>query len=300
MSFFNGSKRYLYALLAISILAVPLIWVWTILPPELVPRDRWDLAELIIVPAVIAGGALLFNWQSSLRGRKHDLDRNRQELLQKYLESISKLLLKEGLDKPKVEVEERVLVVARSQTLNALRSLDSNRKGTLIQFLYEAGLVIESKIDNRLEEAFREKKNRGEEILPKANLNNAKISLAEADLEKVNLEGAYLPKCNLFNANLNEANLSHTQLWESYLPLANLLKANLEEANLRNAELTDANLNGANLKNANLAGANLTTTTLKRANLSKAILTEANLYGAYLTEANLKNAEVTKQQLEKA
>ncbi len=65
--------------------------------------------------------------------------RAKETALQTYFDKMTELLLKENLRKSKVESEVRA--VARTRTLTVLRRLDKDRKGALIQFLYEAGLI---------------------------------------------------------------------------------------------------------------------------------------------------------------
>jgi len=111
-----------------------------------------------------------------------------------------------------------------------------------------------------------------------ANLTDAYLALADA-----NLAGAYLADANLAGAYLAGANLT-----DAYLADANLAGAYLAGANLTDAYLADANLTGANLADANLTGANLA-----GANLTDAYLADAYLAGAYLAGANLADANLT-------
>lgn len=132
-------------------------------------------------------------------------------------------------------------MVGRARTLTVLPRLDSSRKASVLQFLYEAGLIS------------------GETIVVK--LHNAGLSrvdlhwanLRGAYLSQANLRGAYLSDAYLFEANLNWAILSGADLNLANLSGADLLRADLSRANLRRADLSGANLNGAtNLTNEEL------------------------------------------------
>ena len=184
-------------------------------------KTLWDWMQLLIIPAILAGGAYWLN--ESARNREKEFEEktrqqeieiskehaktereiasdNRQETaLQTYFDKMTELLL----DKVLRESEDKVRAVARARTLTVMRRLDGERKGALLRFLYEADLINKDKIV---------------------------INLAEADLSE-----AELSKANLYVANLSGVNLSN----------ANLSKAKLSKTNLGGAKLSNANLRGA-------------------------------------------------------
>jgi uncharacterized protein YjbI with pentapeptide repeats len=167
--------------------------------------------------------------------------------------------------------------IARTITLTTLTQLNSEqdqqkakegkynqRKGLIMQFLYESGLI---KLD------------------PKA---DSIISLNTADLTFANLYDANLESARLYRANLESAYLNFAHLRSANLESTNLLGANLESANLERANLESANLYNANLKRANLKNADL-----KSANLRVAFLDSANLDSANLNNTeNLTNKQI--------
>jgi uncharacterized protein YjbI with pentapeptide repeats len=163
---------------------------------------------------------------------------------------ISELLLKEHLGELKPEYEE-VCKIARIRTLTVLRRLDAERKGSVLQFLYEASLING---DN----------------------NNVIIHLEKADLNRADLTGIFLHGANLSRANLNKAILHHTILTgDAILEIANMKSADLSSADMIRANLSHADLSGANLSNAILIGANLNGANLQGADLQKADLRSA-------------------------
>jgi uncharacterized protein YjbI with pentapeptide repeats len=209
-------------------------------PPGVTDRGKtlWDWLELLIIPAVLAGGAMWFSRAEHEAERRIADDRLREAALQGYLDKMTELLLEKELRTSKEEDEVRA--VARARTLTALRQLDGARKGTLLRFLYEADLINKD----------------GAIIgLHLADLSGARLSGADlhmADLSRTNLGGADLRGTHLLGADLNEADLS-----EADLNWANLSGANLSEADLRGAFLFRIKLSGATLSGAKLRGAAL-------------------------------------------
>ncbi len=249
-------------------------------------KNLWDWLQLLIIPLALAVVALLFNrattrTEQQIAARRYHqdreiaaqryendqkiaLDKQREDLLQAYLDRMAELLLKEKLRSSEADAEVRN--VARVRTITVLTQLDGRRIGHVFTFLLEAGLISTT---------------------PKDNV----VNLREADLGAVNwshayLSGAYLPEANLYKADLSEADLSEANLSEAYLIEADLSKAYLWGADLQAAGLNGANLSGANLTDANLSGAFLDGT-----NFSGATLIGAKLNGTKITEEQLKKAK---------
>src|SRR5260370_459673 len=241
-------------------------WDWTGFNQHIGPRvpqsqptkTLWDWLQLLIIPLVLAAGALLFNLATTRTEQKIALDKQREDLFQKYLDCMSDLMLKEKLRSSAVDSEVRNF--ARVRTITLLLQLDARRIGYVFAFLREAGLMS-------------------------AKSNSSIVSLSQANLNKINLSQANLSKANLSETNLSEANLSGASLGGANLNFSNLSGANLSEANLSEANLSAANLSGANLSGANLSKANLNFSNLRRANLSG-----ANLSGAIVTDVQLEQA----------
>ncbi len=232
-------------------------------PSDLYVRGKtlWNWLELLIIPAVLAGGAMWFSSAERKAEREIADDRLREAALQAYLDRMTDLLLKENLRASGKDDEVRA--VARARTLTTLRQLAGSRKGTLLRFLYEADLIER---------------------------DGAIIGLKAADLSGADLRGADLSGANLSEADLREAKLSGAILWGSNLTKADLSEAELREANLRGAELQEANLSGADLSGAKLRGAKLSIAELVGAGLSGAKLWRADLSGADLSESDLSGA----------
>jgi uncharacterized protein YjbI with pentapeptide repeats len=261
-------------------------------------KTLWDWMQLLFIPVVLAAAGFWFNdrerkieQQRVEADREISFDNQREAALKEYIDKLSELLLHENLCKSEPESETRK--VARVGTLTVLPRLDSRRKRSVLQFLYEASLINKN--------------------TPIVDLQG--VDFTDAFMEHIDLHGAMLYKVNLSGArlrgaNLSEADLSDASLGVNYTILSvdkdgepdqvktdrtYLGGANLSRAILRNTDLYGAYLNCANLSKAVLDG-----TDLSNSNLGEADLNEASLTGANLSNANLKGTKVSPEQLDKA
>jgi uncharacterized protein YjbI with pentapeptide repeats len=165
-------------------------WNWT----GVSGKDLWDWWQLLILPVGVAVGGFVFNTKQSETSLKvseqhhqTDLqiadDQQREAALEGYLNHLSELLLEKNLASPQSSSDVREM--ARVRTLITLRRVGKYRKGIVLQFLHEAGLI---------------------------NKNNTIIDLHLADLGEADLSGTDLREANLSGANLSGANLSGTNL----------------------------------------------------------------------------------------
>ena len=196
------------ALLVVIVLA----YVFNVNVPGLRGKTLWDWLQLLIIPAVLAVGGYLFNYTTSRYEREatqvrdkteRDIasDNQREAALQAYLDKLSELLLVNDLRESTEDAEVRK--IARVRTLTVLRRLDAERKGSVLRFLHESGLIDK---DKRI------------------------IDLSDADLD-----GAYLGE-----ANLSEADLSEAILLGAKLSGANLSAADLSNAAVTPEQLNQA------------------------------------------------------------
>jgi uncharacterized protein YjbI with pentapeptide repeats len=124
------------------------------------------------------------------------IENQRENALQMYLDRISELLLTQNLLSSDPEDARRD--IARIWTLTVLRRLDSERKSTLIRFLYDSGLIRGHKVY------------RGDEVMgPVIHLMNADLS--GADLSEANLKGADLSEANLSGAKVTREQLAEVK-----------------------------------------------------------------------------------------
>jgi hypothetical protein len=218
-------------------------WKWTGLPK----RTLWDWLALLIVPAVLAvGGYLLTERQRALdrelstqqaqTDRELADERRQNDTLQAYLDGMSQLLTDKERPLHMAQSGDSLRTVARARTLTVLGRLDSGRKRSILEFLFESELIYKEHI--LLDE--------GGLIERRHNI----VSLRQADLRDADLYRGNLRDVNLGYANLSSADLSSADLRD-----ADLRDANLRDANLRDANLRDANLYGADLRAADLRDA---------------------------------------------
>ncbi|MEO8358221.1 MAG: pentapeptide repeat-containing protein [Chloroflexota bacterium] len=223
----------------------------------------------------IAGIGLFIAYTFMLSRSKRDTDRERGEeraiavdhqqeaALQSYIDRMADLLLRDKLSRFS---SDEVRNVARIRTLTVFRGLDSKRKGAVLLFLKDSGLID----------------------------REAVIDLGGADLSGASVTFANLNRVNLSEANLSGADLRGTNLGKSYLSGTNLSGANLSRANLGGADLLEANLSGANFNQTNLHKANFNGADLRGCRLNEADLREADL-----SQADLSGTEITETELEK-
>lgn len=197
-------------------------------------RTLWDWMQLLIIPLALTGGALYLQraertverQSTEIRAkleREIATDRQQEAALQSYLDHMADLLLNENL---LTSGNEELRNVARIRTLTVLRGLDARRKGLLLLFLYESGLILERLI---------------------------------VDLDGADLSGAELYSANLSGANLVNVNLNRAELSTANLSGARLIKANLNRAQLIDTELSGANLSEADLRDAKVSDQQLAT-----------------------------------------
>src|SRR6266487_664133 len=183
-------------------------WDWTGFRDN---GNLWNWLQLLSAPVFVSALPFIFRGQRDQADPQVADDQNQEAALEAYQEHMCELLLDKNLSgsQPGSEVRE----VARVRTLAALRRVGKNRKGDVLRFLHESGLIY-----------------KGEAI----------VDLRESDLSGADLSNARLSGSNLWGADLREANLSGANLSG-----ADLREANLSGADLSGADLSNANVNGA-------------------------------------------------------
>jgi uncharacterized protein YjbI with pentapeptide repeats len=234
-------------------------------------KTLWDWLQLLIIPFALAIIAIFFNRAERKNEQRITLDNQQEAALQGYINEMSELLLEKHLRESKEGDEVRT--IARVRTLTVLPRLDELRKRSILQFLYESGLIAK---------------------------NKRVITLEEADLSGADLRGTDLRGADLSKANLEGANLERTFLERANLKGVNLVGANLSGPILHFAGIDANDPVAAALMEANLTGAKLSRAKLVSARLVRADLSRASLSGADLEEANLRGARVTPEQLDTA
>src|SRR5215208_5177590 len=192
-------------------------------------KKFWDYLELLIVPAALAVGVYWLNRAQRERELEVENERARDVALEAYLDQMSQLLFDKDRPLRKSEQGDEVRTLARARTLTVMRKLDGARKGSVVRFLYESGLIGG-------DPSWR----RG--------------ATTVVYLDGTDLSGAHLSGVRLDFANLRGANLHGADLHSAHPVGAYLYEADLSEADLSGANPVEADLSRANLREANLGG----------------------------------------------
>jgi hypothetical protein len=203
----------------ISVCGYAFGWAWTGLT-EPKQRTFWDWLSLLIVPIMLALGGYLFNRSESRRTKDEADQRAQDEALQAYLDHMSDLLIPKN-DRPSLSdgsPPESLRVLARARTLTVLPRLDGDRKGRVVQFLYESKLIYKDRWHIDLKDADLDRADLTGIYLSEAKLTRVYLrgaNLLRADLELADLEGAFLDGTFLNGARLRGANLTFTMLTDA-------------------------------------------------------------------------------------
>jgi hypothetical protein len=238
----------------------------------------WDWLKLLVVPAVIAGGGIWFNQRQQARDQVSADRRTQDDALEAYLDDMTDLMINHHLrgiaqvssvprvvlhgdSPPQGEDTKDVRAVARARTLTLLTRLDGERKGHVVRFLYESGLISQKR-ELTLADLTPTPPNTIVDVAGEAGADprTAIVDLAGADLRGADLRGADLSATDLRGANLEGADLSAftgLPLERKAIPVGELLQgvvpAPEKGATLSWANLSDASLSGAILRRAILS-----------------------------------------------
>ena len=209
-------------------------------------KTLWDWLDLIIIPVTIG----LIGWSYSqiekVKTKKREEERSQKEVLESFLQTMTDLILTHKIS---ISPTQQTLAIARARTNIAVNNLNGQRKGQVLQFLYESDLIdINPKLDLlgiNLQSASLD-----EIVLGKSEIKGAYFNLSS--IQNGNLDGAILTGCDFSQANLSKSRVRNVDL--SY--------SNLTKAKLKNMDLTSVNFEGANLTGANLEGSKILQTQL--------------------------------------
>jgi hypothetical protein len=136
------------------------------------------------IPVAVAIGTFALNRAAKRRDDDIETQRAEEASLEAYLDYMSGMLIDPEQPLRRSHMGDNLSVVARAQTLTVLGRLeDGYRKRSVLQFLYEAGLINTK--------------------YPVIDLDGA--NLEEASLDGANLKGAHLPGAILYGAILRYA-----------------------------------------------------------------------------------------------
>jgi hypothetical protein len=184
-------------------------------------KKFWDYLELLIVPAALAFGVYWLNRTQDIRQQDADVVQQQRQAdfnemqqhraletvtqqaqdaaLRAYLDQMSQLLIDKERPMHDAQPGDSLSTVARARTLTVLPTLNTNRKRSVLQFLYEAGLIDKE---------------------------HPIVDLTGAELRGIGLDGA-----NLSGADLSDAYLGGADLSGAILSWTDLSGADLSDAN---------------------------------------------------------------------
>jgi Pentapeptide repeats (8 copies) len=142
-----------------------------------------------------------YRTRSPHKGREVEISTQRAQdrALEKYFHQMSLLLIERGPYDPPPSTEIRV--VARASTLTVLQRLDGVRRGSVVRFLCQSGLIGNDSVIVDLRGALLR-----EADLSGANLSDVKLN--ETDLIGANLSRAVLDGADMSRTDLSEADVS--------------------------------------------------------------------------------------------
>ena len=239
------------AILAFIALAYWRRWAWTgfVMVDGGTERRRtlWDWLGLFVIPLALAAiGFVLTTAQTERENRRDDrrakLDREladaraaadraraadqaREEVLRAYLGQMSDLLLDRDLRRSPAGSATRTL--AHTLTLSVLPRLDGRRKGVVLRFIDEAGLI---------------------------RTGAPKIQLWGADLRNATLDHASLDRPALQRADLRNASFRSSLLYSASFASADLRGADFTGSILDSPVFFSACLSGVSFRGASLNG----------------------------------------------
>lgn len=208
------------------------------------PRAKtlWDWLDLLIIPFVLSILAWSYKESEKENIKRSEEERSQNEQLDSFINIMTELITNHDLGKD--EASSETSTIARTRINLAFSNLNGERKGQVLQFLFEANLINKK---------------------PKISLigGNIKNSILNGIvLSNAEIRGAYFTNVLIKDANLNGAifigcNFENADLSNSWVEGVDFSYANLENAKLKNMDLTSVNFSKAILTNANLEGSTI-------------------------------------------
>ncbi len=209
---------------------------------EIEVKKLWDWLDLLIVPLSLILLGWIYRAYEKSKEEKKEIENQQNEIIDSYFRIVSDLIIKSNLlDKIKNKESK---IIARTRTIIAVENLEGERKGQVLQFLYESELID----------------NIGLNILG-ANFRNVQVSgivlrgitikgvyFCGADFENTFLDKSCFISCNFSNTNFKGSSMENTSFKYS----------NLSNCKLTNIDLTKVDFEGIDLSNADLSNSKIT------------------------------------------
>jgi uncharacterized protein YjbI with pentapeptide repeats len=226
-------------------------------------KTLWDWLDLLIIPIVIAFFAWIFKEADKEKTTKQEREKTYENILESFINIMTKLLLENNLGG--IDTTTETVAVARTRVILALSNLDRARKGQIIQFLYESGLI---------------------------NLN-PKLKILGADLNYAILDGILLFESEIRGVYFTGASLKHANLTKGVFVGCDFTNADLSGCLVNDSDFSYTNLTNAKLKNLNLINVNLEGADLTGADLKGSKIKQSQLNGIKnKTKLKIKKTEI--------
>lgn len=208
------------------------------------PRGKtlWDWLDLMIIPLTIGFIGFLYKEADQEKSINKQKEKDQLTNVDSFFKILTELITKNNLLNNTSNDPNRI--IARTRSIQALDEADSERKGQILQFIYESGLINLKPILN-LNGVNAKKSNLEGIVLRYAEIRGAYFN--NSCLKNTFLDNSCFISCDFSNSNFTECSLNNTDL--SY--------TNLSNTNLKNLNLLTVNFEGANLNNADLRGSQL-------------------------------------------
>lgn len=243
-------------------------------------KTFWDWLRLLVVPSVLAFGAVVIEARFRAQQVETEAARMRALVTREFVDKVAELVihadLKGDQEDPKIAA---VKTVAQARTNLVLEQVDFLGRLRLVNFLLDMALVqqgpgcrgrdVEVREDRVISLAGLDlasdpgpnQKFESDDDRYRGNSDDtwaewSRKCLNGVDLKNSDLQGVrmsqWMQKSNLFKANLRNGRLRYSDLSGAFLRVTNL-----QGADLRKADLSGADLRGADLRSADLTGANV-------------------------------------------
>lgn len=227
-------------------------------------KTLWEWLDLLLIPFCVGILAWSFKEAEKEKSSKSEEERSQNETLDSFVNTMTELITKHNLANQNSTLETRI--IARTRINLAFSNLNGARKGQVLQFLFESGLIDYSPKINILG----------------GNMKNAildGIVLSKSEIKGVYFNNATIKETNLNAANFTSCDFTKADLSNSLVTNTNFSYTNLTKSKLKNMDLTSVNFEGANLTKADLRGSKI-----KQEQLN----TILNKVGIKTTKSNIK------------
>ena len=277
-------------------------WTWT----GLAHKTLWDWLQLLVVPLVLAGVAFALSAAQSGRDQRREdrraarelaiaADARREEALRSYLQQMNELLLHERLA---ARTPSPARNVARTLTLTVVRQLDGVRKGLVVRFLFESGLLTStSKLHSPLWNPVRL---RGADLRG-ASLRGTRFDYGFAQLGDADWRGADFRDTSFpQGVDFTRADLRDTDFSEADIGAGGVVNPFDPGPIVRRTPFVNACLTGARFTGAFLAGVRFQFASGVHVSLRRANLEDADFREAALGDVDLDDAVTTRARFPRA